>query len=404
MNSPAPDVIAFATHKHSYKYFSQLAINVPIKVKVLWYSSAGSISSIFSIGWSNLPHQELNVIAKDRVEASWRRHNRQGYNLLRTLYHWVKEWEARLMFAKYYRCLNRVSNTANNRVGNKEARMLVAIWSGYKFSQRIASLAANKLGMKVAYFENGLMPGTTTLDDKGINYCNSLPRTADFYKSMTLSPTSLPQKLLKRDTDINKKVVGELVELPQRYVFVPFQVNIDSQILVHSPWIKGMKQLFKILLAVWEGIQDEQLSLVIKEHPSCSDSYEEERLIAASHSRILFANLNNTQELINQAQAVVTINSTVGLESLLLGKKVISLGNACYNLAGLTQTAASSDELQLAINAIDTWRIDEELRDKFLRFVYQKYCIPDDYQAPRSAHWQAVDSRLRKMIMNEAWL
>ena len=37
----------------------------------------------------------------------------------------------------------------------------------------------------------------------------------------------------------------------------------------------------------------------------------------------MFANEINTQEFIEQSAAVITINSTVGFEALLLGKKVV---------------------------------------------------------------------------------
>ena len=74
-----------------------------------------------------------------------------------------------------------------------------------------------------------------------------------------------------------------------------------------------MRHLFKILVAVWSKLTDKNIKLIIKEHPSCLSNYDREYELAGLDDRIFFANLNDTQEFIHNSQAIITINSTVGI-------------------------------------------------------------------------------------------
>ncbi len=101
------------------------------------------------------------------------------------------------------------------------------------------------------------------------------------------------------------------------YIFYPMQVSSDSQLLVHSKMNnhQGIRQAHDIA-------QEQGCQLVVKPHPA----EFEKGVIAGIHE--LQAELGfvltaeNTFHLIDQSECVITINSTVGLESLLLGKEV----------------------------------------------------------------------------------
>ena len=95
---------------------------------------------------------------------------------------------------------------------------------------------------------------------------------------------------------------------------------------------------------------------------------------------------------------MITINSTVGLESLLLGKKVITLGNACYNIEQLVLHATNENEFFEAFASLPNWQYNEELRQKFINFIASVYCIPGDWQQMLSqtseAHLDAIYHRI----------
>ena len=89
------------------------------------------------------------------------------------------------------------------------------------------------------------------------------------------------------------------------------------------------------------------------------------KIIAASHA--------NTRELIKRSRLVVTINSTVGIESLLYYKPVITLGNAFYNIEGLTFPCQNIKELDLLIEKSINKKINKNLIDKFLFYLKFMY-------------------------------
>ena len=331
------------------------------------------------------------------VRVSEVKRNRTYSIIYRAIYAWLRRVEAGLLFTRYY--LYFATHPSK----------LVAIWNGNKFYGAVAVLAAQALGRKPVFFEGGLLPGTTTIDDRGINYANSLPRDPAFYrewarKNQAKTMAGLPKQLIKREFIRNKKVIGSRQMLPRHYIFAPFQVNGDSQLFRHSPWIHNMHDFYIVLEHMLASLQDKSFKLVIKEHPSCPMNYRDLHLAAAENGRILFANVNETQELIENAQAVVTINSTVGLEALLLGKKVIVLGQACYALPQLVLSAQNEEELWEAMKNIMDWQPDNKLKTAFLSFVYHSYCIPGEWQEPAADHWRAAGKRVMRMVQNTEWL
>ncbi len=267
---------------------------------------------------------------------------------------------------------------------------VVGVWNGQKLPSKGVSIAAKLVGKEVVYFENGLMPDSTTCDWQGVNCHNSLPRTADFYRQFD-SQKNLPRTLVPR-APAKQKAAGIKGEaLPQHYIFVPFQVETDSQIISNSPWIKSMEQLWTHLKCAIEQCEDTSLHFVIKEHPSEVKRFDH---LHQRHPRIKFANSCNTQDLIIGAQAVLTINSTVGLESLLLEKTVLVLGDACYAVPGVSLAVNNEDALCKAINEVDSLPLEDELRKQFLSFIYEYYIIPQAWVQAEERHFDALTKRL----------
>jgi capsular polysaccharide export protein len=271
----------------------------------------------------------------------------------------------------------------------------VVVWNG---SARHCALllALVDPACKRFFIENGLMPNTTTLDTQGVNYNNSMPRNADFYLSYGAAQGDLsaspPARLVPR-----KPRVADLqpIQLPDRFVFIPFQDDRDTQVRLFSPWIKNMRELF----ALGERLASEAgLTVVFKEHPSSRESYPE--LHERCHERLLFANGNSTQELIERSDFIVTLNSTVGLESLLLGKPLLTLGNAFFNIEGLVMHAKSADELVRVASAFPNWPLNEALRLSFLHYLQHQYCVPGSWSEATPEHLQEAARRIRQGLQS----
>lgn len=271
----------------------------------------------------------------------------------------------------------------------------IAIWNGDKSPYHSLVLLAKHLKIKIIYFENGLLPGTTTIDFHGVNAKSSLPTSPSFYQNYHKQfPLQVALPKLRQRPNHKKRPTEPHIELPQKYLFIPLQVPNDTQIVVNSPTIKSMEQLFYLLVNSWQKSLFSDHQLIFKAHPSWPNDFK--HLIDSEQKNIHFANGNNTDELIKGATAVITINSTVGIEALLHRKPVLTLGDACYNIPGLVLHSVNNQSFIQTLNTLKNWRPDDITLDGFLAFLLQVYCIPNRWSQAQSVHFQSAARRLQQ--------
>jgi capsular polysaccharide export protein len=306
---------------------------------------------------------------------------------------------------------------------------VICLFNGYHWIDQTAKYLAEKKGLKVVYFEDGLFrPYTVTCDNKGINAASSVSQDPDFYDSILIDKKRLKKYTFKPENPLFLKrkkesllkigivkalsMFGSItrlhpnyyvhinwshairyflfkvsyprrkndpIVLPEEYVFVPFQVSRDTQIFYNSPNIKKMEQLLeKVYTAVGRLNQEDgrNVKIVVKEHPEdmSRNNYKDLKEKYKNNQEVIFIQKYNVKELIKHSLAVITINSTVGIEALVLNKKVITLGEALYNIEGIvhrcTEPTNLYDTLKSALlNPINIERIQKFIY--YLRFYYQ---------------------------------
>ena len=275
----------------------------------------------------------------------------------------------------------------------QEKPAAIALWNGKKLPNQTVVEAAKLSHIDVYYFENGLLPNTTSLDPQGVNYTASIPRTAKLLDEVRqCSKCFLVPPIVPRQAHKNRKQ-GKKNQLPSRFIFVPFQVPHDTQISTHSPWIRDMEHLFNEVMAAVDALNDQSLYVVFKEHPSWHKHFEH---LYSCHRQACFANDNNTAELIKKSHAVITINSTVGFEAMLLNKPVITLGEACFNIEGLVLNTMNNVQLVEALKNISYWRPNKEIMQNFFKYLENIYAIPGSWKEPDEKHVAAIEARLTK--------
>jgi capsular polysaccharide export protein len=113
------------------------------------------------------------------------------------------------------------------------------------------------------------------------------------------------------------------------YLFLPFQVSEDTQLLLNSE-IENVGALERCV----DRANEQGLALVAKIHPAENSLDAVKQLTEAfrkASAQVEFAlSTQSTTELIANAQEVCTINSTVGLEALIIGKPLTVLGRALF--------------------------------------------------------------------------
>jgi|TARA_Y100000296_G_scaffold82922_1_gene112815 capsular polysaccharide export protein len=361
------------------RYFKQFAAQTSLNISVASFNVPWFLL-IKVRHWEFTKHIDIDALVNPHLLKKAKKHKKLHHSFAWPLYEKVSRWLTKLDIAK------------STALIEKENSDVVGVWNGQKQPSSSIAAAAKALKKEVVYFENGLFPNSTTCDWSGVNCENSLPTTKDFYKQF-YENKALPCKLVPRKPVCEKACGVKANALPERYIFVPFQVETDSQIISNSPWIRSMGQYYQHLLNVIDKVDDPTLHIVIKEHPS--DSIRHDNL-HNKHERILFANYCETQELIERSLAVMTVNSTVGVESLLLDKPVVVLGRACYGIEGVTKLVRNETEMLEVMRNIELLAVDTEARCGYLNFMYNHYVIPTTWKNIDSRHVEALTKRLLK--------
>jgi len=255
----------------------------------------------------------------------------------------------------------------------KEKINKVIIWNGQQLLGRAATLAVKHCSTDTQYLEISNLPGKIFSDKLGVNALSSIAKDTsilDAFQSVESSmhnkwmieyekakqrPLPQAQRRLKhrlegaanlllkfalRETslkEVTKKVGSRTspekhihkklnsANLPSKYIFLPLQVSSDTQIKLHSDIDNAgaIEYAHNYASAL-------KIPLLVKLHPAETSTHEIKKIIDLQHKFDFQISIKNTNYLIKNAQSVITINSTAGLESMLYEKHVITLGRCFY--------------------------------------------------------------------------
>lgn len=170
----------------------------------------------------------------------------------------------------------------------------------------------------------------------------------------------------KRVTKYKQIKLGKSVKLPSDYIFLALQVQTDM--VSQFAMING-EELVNQLVSY-----SKQYSrpLVIKRHPLCEDVKIEKILSDLNLENVYISN-NPIHELIESAKVVVTVNSGVGLESLIALKPVVCAGRSDYEYA--VNLVSDKQQLFTCLSNIysSEFKNDEIKVKKFLYLYFKKY-------------------------------
>ena len=280
---------------------------------------------------------------------------------------------------------------------------LKATWQEYDFDtivcfgdcrplHQAAKRWAQAKGIRFLAFEEGyLRPHYITLEQNGVNAYSSLPRDAEFYRS--LPEMTMPEvEQLKpsgwqrvRHAAVyylagwryrhdfpkyrhhksfspwyearcwtraawrkklyafrQRNILQQLqTDLDQRYYLAILQVYNDSQIRNHSPYQDVRDYINEVMHSFAKKAPSAEY-LVINHHPMDIGHRLYGPLIRqlgkkydiADH--VIYVHDLPMPELLTHSKAVVTINSTAGLSALIHNKPLKVIGNALYDIKGIT--------------------------------------------------------------------
>ncbi|MEA2156678.1 MAG: hypothetical protein QOE11_2818 [Solirubrobacteraceae bacterium] len=157
------------------------------------------------------------------------------------------------------------------------------------------------------------------------------------------------------------------------YVYFPLHVTDDYKIKRLVPHCTDQASIIEHVAESLPAGYD----LLTKEHPMSIGRNPMgllRRLHAISNVRIV-APSESSHELIAGAAAIVVISSTVGLEALLHGKPVLTIGEPFYARLGVTLDAASSADIRELVPAVLRYEPDPERILRVIHAAWQR-CHP----------------------------
>ena len=125
------------------------------------------------------------------------------------------------------------------------------------------------------------------------------------------------------------------------FFLLPLQLATDAQIVHHSQF-SSMAQATHHVMQSFAANAADNTRLAIKIHPLDPGLVDYRRLAQVwarqlrIQDRVFFLESGNLPPLLTHTAGVITVNSTVGASAILHGKRTITLGNAIYDMAGLT--------------------------------------------------------------------
>ncbi|MEP1449255.1 MAG: capsular biosynthesis protein [Paraglaciecola sp.] len=183
--------------------------------------------------------------------------------------------------------------------------------------------------------------------------------------------------------------------LSKQYFLVPLQVSVDSQILFHSPF-GSVEEFISTVIESFAKNADKDDFLVFKHHPMDRGFTNYQRFIKKLcyaydlNQRVIYCHDTHLPTLLKHAKGTITVNSTVGISSLHHGTPTKVLGNAIYNIAGMT----SQKELH------EFWNIScKPCVDKFSKFTQ---FLKENNQIPGSFYMKPTNTfaAISKIILS----
>ncbi|WP_456478938.1 capsule biosynthesis protein [Nautilia sp.] len=267
----------------------------------------------------------------------------------------------------------------------------IFLFGDCRYYQSIAVEISQRLGIDTFVFEEGYVrPDFVTMEKWGVNNYSLIPRERDFYENLKeggfkyldikpanpsffkmawsaswyyifayLGKSFYPYYEHHRELNpfkeafygirnayrkykykiLEKGTLEEIIKL--KYFFVPLQTYNDFQLKVHSKF-HTIEEFIELVIKSFSLNAPEGVYLVIKHHPMDRGRKDYKKLIQTTagrygvKERVITVYDLHLPTLLQHTLGTVTINSTVGLQALFHNSPVKVLGEAIYDIDGIT--------------------------------------------------------------------
>lgn len=187
----------------------------------------------------------------------------------------------------------------------------------------------------------------------------------------------------------------------EKYFFFPFHFLMDAQMLLREPFIDQYDLVENISHCIPYNTY-----LYTRAHPTYFGSdipyTRVKKLLKVSNIRFISRNIL-PQDIIENAIAVFTINSTTGYEGIILNKPVITFGHETYSKKGVTLAVRDFHELpNIIFKVMDdpNYGIDIEKRKEFLYKIGKNAVVTEGWvkhEGGYSSLWALTEIDYKKI-------
>ncbi|MFL9924561.1 capsular biosynthesis protein [Herbaspirillum lusitanum] len=340
---------------------------------------------------------------KDGVEIMFSESEVEGMVNFMQLKHGgsLQEWHARVnAVARYV-----------HRFMQAEQPDAFVLWNGQDHIGQVISVLCRAKNIPVVYMENGYFSNTLQADPQGVNAAASLaqlnyeeimslaqavPTSAaghDSAPEFAFQPLSRSESALialahrtnknyystypeQRGTSRLKSwrikryrntIPNDAAQLPEHFAFVPFQVHDDTQVLLNSRLVHSVEEFFKTVHAAIRRTCGPDYPIIVKEHPEDLGRYDYEPLRKQFPDVIWFRKFD-IETLLDRADMVCVINSSVGLQAVRRKKPTVVLGESFYSKPEIAFVVKHLDELDTMV-AKAAQGVDAQMAEHIDQFI-----------------------------------
>ena len=255
----------------------------------------------------------------------------------------------------------------------------VMVWNGYRGRRGLLTLAAQHAGLRVVQFERCAYPGFVQAGLGGTNagaahllgeaFASTAP-DPEIIDWFAASQRQRPKRgLLGRLSPAQRDTGSTPAALPDRFIYCPLQVAADTQLTVHGGWVEDMPAFIGAVTEAARSLPSD-VAVVFRPHPSCAVGQAQAlQRAAASSDRVRVIADGSSAALLARSAAVVTVNSSVGLEAFAYDRPVVTLGQSFYGGRGLTHEVQDQTALAAAFKGLGDLSFDADRRRRFLTWL-----------------------------------
>ena len=307
---------------------------------------------LWTIPWSLHDHPQTQA----RVALCLSRAKRQPHGIART----------------FKSLLIRLQYNGARRLFARHPGAVAVAWNGLGGSRQAFLLAARDAGLGTLACELAPFPGRITLDPRGVNAESavmgqdfSTTDAADDWRAMGTTLTARPS----RRADVGQSS-APLPDTP--FLFCPLQVPTDSQVTLFPGWTGGMTGFLQALTEAVTKLPH-GWHLRLKEHPSARTPLTQALAPLLATGRAILDNQTDSFAQLQASRAVVTLNSSMGLQAFFHDKPVVVLGRAFFARQGLVEVAGDQIQLNRLFATPHTLTFDPTQRARFMTWLDRSY-------------------------------